>query len=61
MGMMAMVARAFYTERFEASEQGASLPRDECAVGALQIIANIVRPHIPNQSCCTTYLKSTSS
>ena len=29
MGMMAMVARAFYTERFEASEQGASLPRDE--------------------------------
>ena len=45
MGMMAMVARAFYTERFEASEQGVSLLRDECAVGALQTIANIVVPH----------------
>ena len=33
MGMMVMVARAFYTERFEASEQGASLPRDESSVG----------------------------
>ena len=33
MGMMVMVARAFYTELFEASEQGASLPRDESGVG----------------------------
>ena len=50
MGMMAMVARAFYTERFQASEQGASLPREECAVGALPIITSIVVPHSKSKS-----------